>query len=430
MFEELDRRLMERVGVHLADVGDLSSPALTKILKDTECPSEGSTPSSAFHADRHRRLQYPAPSPAAASAAAAAGLSFADETSTIGIDLSRSATPGASLASILNGGPIEPSSCAQVTGTTATGRGRGSGVGGGAAAARAAAAAREAGLPPPRFLSVQPGSPSLSDHVEGCPDSPAASRISSGASPASSGISSVTPNKYMSSPKGFRFTGGGGGGGDGGGRNGGRLSHSNSLAASPLSMQPYPHSGGGGRGGGRGQQAERSGRPSAVGIPAVAAGDGLGGGGKNIINRTASVEVAAGRDWIPSPIDAKNVGREDGAFSTPWDRRSSSSGSAAENGHGNGTGDDGSSASSYRPGDGLGLAGSDGGAGDGSGAWEGRRKPGPEPPREQQQAEDFDEQGFAQQEQRMRHAYLQRLASEEEASGTATAAAAGSPSRG
>lgn len=415
LFEELDRRLMERVGVHLADVGDLSSPALAKILKDTECPSDASTSSSAFHHYQRQHQQYPAPSPAASAAgapAAAGGLIYPDENSSIGIDLSKSATPGASLASILNGGAIEPSSYGQVAGSRV-----GRGGGGGAAAARAATAAREAGLPQPPYLVDEPGSPNLSASVDGGADSPAASGISSSMSGVSSGISSITPNRGMSpvnvggrersmSPESLAGAGGTGG------RNGGRLSHSNSLAASPLSTQPYAYSSGGG-----GAQAVRFGESSTVGVPAAS-------GGRGDIDNLASssVEVYAGRGWISSPIAAKNVGKEDRSVPTPWDR----SGSGSVSGSGG--------APSYHPGDGLGFVGEGdsenpdgaitrtttkttrrrggGSAGDGGGsqAEEGRWESEPEP---RQQHADFDENVFAKQEQRMRHAFLQRMGSEE-----------------
>lgn len=439
---------MERVGVHLADVGDLSSPALAKILKDTDCPTGSSTASSAFH--RHHGQPYPAPSPAASAAASASGLSYTEETPTIGIDLSKSPTPGASLASILNGGPIEPGQVAAAT----RGRGRGRDD---TAAAQAAAAAREAGLPPPPFLVGKPGSLGLTLPLGGGggggADSPAASGISSSVSGVSSGVSSVTPNRGMSpvtvggrersaSPASLAGAASGALGRNGGnpsrsnslaasplggssGRNEGRLRRTNSLAASPLSTQPYANSGGGGA------QAMRFGRSATVEIPA-AAGDGLGDTDKFA---TASVEVSAGRGWISSPIDAKNVGKEDTSVVTPWDT-SSSSGSGGASGRASGSG----GASSYRPGDGLGfvgdgaaeypagpgvttntkrgrgttsVGGGSAGTGGGGRTWEGgRRKSEPEP-REQQQP-DFDEDAFARQEQRMRHAYLQRLASQEE----------------
>ncbi|CAN0458312.1 unnamed protein product, partial [Laminaria digitata] len=120
LFEELDRRLMQRVGVHLQDVGDLSSPALEKILRDTD------------NSPGPFQQYLPAPSPAASASASAApsptatraadgnpgggaantsgsfsGASDGSSLVGVSINLANVASPAKSLTSILSGGPLE-----------------------------------------------------------------------------------------------------------------------------------------------------------------------------------------------------------------------------------------------------------------------------------------------------------------------------------
>lgn len=406
LFEELDRRLMERVGVHLADVGDLSSPALAKILRDTADVSPAASSSSAFHQERRQHLAYPAPSPAAAAAAPAAGtpgsLSYSDGgssgdgTPSVGIDLSNSASPAASLTSILSGGPIEPSSY---------GRGRKASQGGGAAAAVTAeedAAGLQTSPYLDSFASVQDDDDAQSAAASGSEVSPAPSAVSSG-------VSSVTTINRGMSPVTV---------GDGGGNRGrtspGALSYSNSLASSPLSLQPYAFD-----------------SSSGGGVKKTSSGD------KPPL--AASVEVSADRGWVSSPINAKHV-----AAASDKDERApafalsgDSSGGAFRSGGGRDARENGERGSGGNPG----VEGGAGGAAAGTvpthgggGSTDGNTGSGegPPPPQQQQQRQpsaDFDENAFAEQEQRMRHAFLMRLGSVDSEASSGGRQGGGAPAR-
>lgn len=369
---------MERVGVHLADVGDLSSPALAKILRDTAdvspSPGASSAASSSFQQQRLQSRGYPALSPAAAASAGTPGsLSYSDGsgdgTHSVGIDLSTSASPAASLASILSGGPIEPSSYSRGRKTTA--------------AATAAADGRGESQTPPYHIGVF-------DSLQDDDDAQSAAAASGGEmSPGvSSGVSSVTTAASRGvSPVTV---------GDGDNGNRGRMmspgqlgGYPSSLAASPLSVQQPPHAFDSGVKGG--------GASSASGV----------GSGSPVVVSTASVEVSAGRGWVSSPINASHAASEENA--SGFAPLESSGGGRGFHSGGDRREDAGRGRGIAIPG--VVTAAVAGGRNSTSGKAEGRREIENQQQVKQQQSADFDEDAFAQQEQRMRQAFLMRLGS-------------------
>lgn len=278
LFEELDRRLVERVGVHLTDVGDLSSPALAKILHDTA------------HSPGPFQRYSPAPSPAASANAKApkvtgkkqrqqddaAGQSMSygsDASSLAGINLANVASPAASLTSLLSGGPLEPPVMAngvRFGASDATGRAVGSGNLGSEAVRR--------------YLSG-------SELTVGAEESPA------GDSPAGSPTSSRGGSSVVSAAR--------------------QAMHSASSLTSPVAAWEYGNAGGITGSGSRQLSAGETGHAIGASDPAA----------------EATVEVSDGRSWVPSPISA--VGME--GASAPWD---SENAGQSDQGGGDGRGGD------------------------------------------------------------------------------------------
>lgn len=358
LFEELDRRLMERVGVHLQDVGDLSSPALAKILRDTD-NSPGpfqqylAAPSPAASASA-------TPSPAARTSDSSeqntsGSFSGASEgSSLVGINLANVASPAKSLTSILSGGPLEGVSGPTIDNGTdeseAASKERASAAGRGRAAAAAAGGGNSTHHAAPVDLQAYfSGSGRELDEEESAAGSPSGSFA--GERRTRGGISS--------SSRGRGSVGGGGGGRRDKHYQGTLPVHDNGTS--------------------RGDRNDNS----------------------------SSVGVSEGRGWAPSPINA--VQKDDGV--APW--------GAGTTAGGNGSGSDGYS--------GRGVAG--GGedvAGPGGnytvydseypGGFDTAGGRSANPSRRREDDPCFDEARFKDHENRLRHAFMQRMGSVDSAS--------------